>query len=494
MGADRGRAGRAEGEIRDTPEGRPAEEPPRGARGVLSHGEGAAGPARQDAGTTGDGAAGTASSTESGRATPGGETAALSQEEQKRLEAERKAAAEAAEQAAREQAAREAAERAVASATAAGGFNVGGVFREVARPRLVGSHGAVAVAGTIRSCFEALGYEVEEQEFRFNPLPGRFGLPALGGLHLVAGGAAAALLYSGYPVAALAVLALALVAAVLLALFATRMIDSLQAGSIPGMNMMARRPGARPRYVIMAHRDSKSQPVPLAFRGAAIGLAVLSWLALLLVALASMTMVPDPTLVLVAGGVAVLSGVGLVFCWADDRSDGALDNASGVVAALNVAAREADAGDVAFLITDAEEMGLAGARAAAPLLPPVFGVINLDGLDDEGSFYVLERFGLWRKKGLAPHLAAALLQEAEFRGEAADRRDLPAGIPTDHIPLVRAGIPALTLMRGTRRSLRRVHRPADSADSLQGDGIRRATDLLCGALARLREQSRPLER
>jgi hypothetical protein len=31
----------------------------------------------------------------------------------------------------------------------------------------------------------------------------------------------------------------------------------------------------RPRYIVMAHRDSKSQPVPLAFRGPAIVLGVL---------------------------------------------------------------------------------------------------------------------------------------------------------------------------------------------------------------------------
>ena len=92
------------------------------------------------------------------------------------------------------------------------------------------------------------------------------------------------------------------------------------------------------------------------------------------------------------------------------------------------------------------------------------------------------------------HLAAALLQEAEERGEAADRRDMPFGIPVDHIPIVKAGIPALTIMRGTLQSLRRVHRPDDSLDHLRGDGVVRTVDLVCGALERLRAQSRTLER
>jgi hypothetical protein len=415
-------------------------------------------------------------------------------EEEKRLEAERRAAAEEAERAAREQAAKEAAERAVAAVTAAGGFNIMGVLREIAKPRLTGSHGAAEVGGTIRASFEALGYEVRDREFRFNPWPGRFGITAVGVLYFIGTLAAAGFLYANEPYSAVAVLLILLVLAGFIGLFARPAIDALPLGSQPGMNMMAKRPGSRPRYIIMAHRDSKSQPVPLAFRGPAIIAGVLAWLALLVAALAHTARPIHPGLILGLGVVAAIAGLILIFCWVDNRSPGALDNASGVVTALNVAAREADAGDIAFLITDAEELGLAGARAAAPHLPPVYGVINIDGLDDHGPFYVLERFGVFRKQGLAPHLAAALLQEAEARGEAADRRDLPFGIPVDHVPVVKAGTPALTLMRGTMRSLKRVHRPGDGLDSLQGDGIRRGADLICGALARLREQARPLER
>jgi hypothetical protein len=244
----------------------------------------------------------------------------------------------------------------------------------------------------------------------------------------------------------------------------------------------------------MAHRDTKSQPVPLAFRGPAIALGLLVWIALVIASLMHAARPLAGAIILLLGAIGVITGVVLIFCWVDNRSPGALDNASGVVAALGIADRERDAGDVAFLITDAEELGLAGARAAAGGLPPVFGVINLDGLDDEGTFYVLERFGIMKKRGLAPHLAAALLQEADARGEAADRRDLPFGIPVDHIPIVNAGIPALTVMRGSMKSMRRVHRPGDDLDHLNGDGVRKTIDLVCGALDRLRSQARLLER
>jgi hypothetical protein len=428
------------------------------------------------------------------------EAKARREEEARLAEEKRKAEEEAAEQA-RQEAARAATERAVAAATgsaaggpAGSGYDAAGVLREMARPRLTGSRGAREVGETIRACFEALGYEVTDRPFRFNPWPGRFGITAVGVVYLAATLAAAGFLYAGHAFGAIALLLILLVVAGLIALLARPAIDALPLGSQEGVNIMAQKPGSRPRYIVMAHRDSKSQPVPLSFRGPAIILAAVVWLALLIAA-AMHTARPVPeAVILLLGALGAIAGVILILCWVDNSSPGALDNASGLTAALGLAAREAEAGDIAFLITDAEELGLAGARAMAPHLPSVFGVINLDGLDDDGTFYVLERFGTFRKRGLAPHLAAALLQEAEARGEPADRRDLPFGIPVDHVPVVKAGTPALTVMRGTLKSLRRVHRPGDDLEHLRGDGISRTIELVGGALTRLREQSRPLER
>lgn len=374
-------------------------------------------------------------------------------------------------------------------------FDPGEALREIATtPRLTGSEGAEEAGAKIRARFESLGYEVDEQEFTFSALLGRFGITAVGALYLVTAFTASMFLYTNHPLGAIALLLILLVVLGFGAMFARAAIDSLPFGRLHGVNMFATRAGRKPRYIIMAHRDSKSQPVPLSFRGPAILLGLLVWLALFVASLMHAARPLPDGLILLLGAAAVVTGVILIFCWVDNRSPGALDNASGVVAALGIAAREQETGDVAFLITDAEELGLAGARAAAGGLPPVFGVINLDGLDDHGTFYVLERFGVMRKTGLAPHLAAALLQEAEALGEDADRRDLPFGIPVDHIPIVRAGVPALTLMRGSMKSLRRVHRPGDDLDHLRDDGVRKAIDLVCGALARLRAQSRPLER
>jgi hypothetical protein len=373
-------------------------------------------------------------------------------------------------------------------------FDVAATLRYIAKPRLTGSDGAAEVGAAIRSTLERLDYDVNEQRFTFSPWLGRFGITAAGVLYLAATFTAAMFLYTNHPYGALALLLVLLLIIGLTALFARAAIDSLPFSRVEGQNLFASPRGGRPRYIIMAHRDSKSQPVPLAFRGPAIALGILAWLALLIGALFHIARPLPGLLILLLGALATAAGVVLIFCWVENGSPGALDNASGVAAALGIAARERGAADVALLITDAEELGLAGARAAAPTLPPVFGVINLDGLDDDGEFFVFERFGVLRKSGLAPHLAAALLEEAAARKENAHRRDLPFGIPVDHIPIVKAGIPALTLMRGTVRSLRRVHRSIDDLDHLRGEGVSRTIDVVCGALGRLRAQARSLER
>lgn len=373
-------------------------------------------------------------------------------------------------------------------------FDAAAVLREIAIPRLAGSEGAAEVAGVVRQRFESAGYDVAEQPFTFNPWPGRFGITAAGALYLIATFAAAAFLYTNHPFGAIALLLILLFVVGLGAFFVRAVIDSVSWGEQQGTNLFATVSGGRPRFIIMAHRDSKSQPLPLAFRGPAVILALLVWLAMIGAAIMHTAEPVAGSLIIVLGVAAVIAGVLLIFCWADNNSPGALDNASGVAAAIGIAAREQGRGDVAFLITDAEELGLAGARAAAAGLPRVFGVINLDGLDDGGTFHVFERFGILRKKGLAPHIAVALMQQADEMSQPLDRDDLPFGIPVDHIPIVKAGLPALTIMRGTMKSLRRVHRPGDDLNHLRGDGVTLTVELVCGALERMRAQARPLER
>ncbi len=366
-------------------------------------------------------------------------------------------------------------------------FDAGAVIRALARPRMTGGPGADAVEADLRARFEALGFQVRDLPFHFSMTAGRFTVTKLASVYTLGVFVAMLLLLSELPAGALATLIIAL-----LLIFAgigymrRNGIEDLPWGRSEARNLWIQREDARPRYVFMAHRDSKSQFLPLSFRGPTILIGILAFLALIVFAFLSLAQYVGSGLVLVAGLVGFICGLLLVVSWASDFSPGALDNASGLATLLGIAAREKDAGDVAFLITDAEELGLVGARAIAPRMPAVFGVINVDGIDDEGTFIVAERFGWPRPAGLAPHLAAAILGAAAALGLNAQRRDVPFGIMLDHMPIVQAGTPALSVLRGTLGSLHRIHRPADSPEHLNGAGVMQCIELLCGALERLR--------
>ena len=367
------------------------------------------------------------------------------------------------------------------------------LLQMLARPRLTGSRGALEVADVVRARLTRFGYQIQDYPFTFSTWPGRFAVSAAGLLFLIGTVGAALLINLRHPGVGLVVLLLTLVLAGGIAALSAPLTDMLPFGKVTATNMLAARAGGTPRYIFMAHLDSKSQPVPLAFRGPAIMLAILAWIAFVAYALLALL---DPVWLRgdITSVLAVLAGAAgllLVFCWSGNRSPGALDNASGVATILALAEAERERDDVAFLITDAEELGLVGARSIAPKLNPVFGVINVDGIDDAGSFFVLEKFGI-PPRHIAPHLVAAILQAADALKQPAQRRNVPFGLLLDHLPVARAKLPAVTLMRGSFASLRRVHQRADHTGNMTGAGIETAVRLLRDALALLRQEAAQL--
>lgn len=358
----------------------------------------------------------------------------------------------------------------------------------LARPRLSGTPGAAECENELRDRFQALGYEVRELPFRFSSWPGRFGLPFVGALYLLGVLSASFLIFAGNGLYALGALLALLIVVAAFAGLSRHAIARLPFGRVETANWLVHRPGATPEHIMVAHRDSKSQLLSLWLRIGAIAFAPLAWVGLLVLAILELvapSLVWTPLLLALAAG-GTLAGAGLALARADNRSPGALDNASGVAALLGIARRERDHGDVAFLVTDGEELGLAGAWAAAAQIPRVSSVINLDGLDDEGGFYLIERYPRGRVGGLAPTVAAALLTAAQRLDYAAERRRLPVGLLADHIPFARAGFQALTILRGTHRSLQRAHRPHDDKHHLRGEGVAATVALVSGALSMLR--------
>lgn len=356
------------------------------------------------------------------------------------------------------------------------------VLRDLARPRLFGTAGATHVATLVRARLEAAGLAVEVQGFRFSTWPGRFAVPVLGAVLLCAFAGAALLGLRDQAASAAAVLAATMLVLLPVPFLAGPAVMHLPFGRATGMNLLAVRPGATPRFLVVAHRDSKSQPVPLGLRIAAAAVVLFALPGALVAAVSGVVTV---TLALSAAGIAA-SAI-LLACGVGNASPGALDNATGLAALLELAVRE-KAGDVAFLVTDAEELALAGGRAAARAWTHAEAVINLDGLDDEGPLRILVGRGRAAVLRAAP-LQEALAAAARDRGQAVGTHTVPAGLMVDHLPFAAAGAPALTVMRGHTTALATVHRRKDAVGRLTGAGSMQVAAVVTAALATLRERT-----
>jgi hypothetical protein len=214
---------------------------------------------------------------------------------------------------------------------------------------------------------------------------------------------------------------------------------------VHGINLIAR-PSERPAIWLVAHYDSKGQPISMAVRLA--GFAALSLGIIVLAA-----WLPAAVILLVIGG-----GI-LLFNRVNDNSPGALDNAAALIAVFMALDQLPRAHTVGVIFPDAEEYGLVGARALARERADLFegaSVVNLDGLDDAGRPTAF----LHRPGPLGRAVADAL--------HARRWRWLP--VIVDGIALARVARECVTIMKGNSRTMRIVHRPADIADRVRLDG------------------------
>ena len=329
------------------------------------------------------------------------------------------------------------------------------------------------------------GFEVKQRSFSYSAFPGMWGTP-IAGLVLLAAAIVAAIgaVRGGAATDRGLVIGVALVVAVSvsgwwLGRYGTRRLPFARR---LGVNLEGRR--GVPRVWLMAHLDSKSQPVSLLIRAAAAVGVLASWVCLILVWTASRISPLPGVLLLGAATCGAVASVPLLLSWVGTRGSGALDNASGVAAVLRAASIIDRAIPVGVLITSAEELGLAGARdwvqsRAAGV------VINCDGVDDQGALTITAT-------GAGRHLLQFLRRNGVLGLEARLRRGLP-GILVDSTAFVDAGWAACTVSRGTLYSLARVHTAHDTLDRMSGVGVESAAGViasLVGAIVAARNSSK----
>lgn len=348
-------------------------------------------------------------------------------------------------------------------------------------PRGAGTEGEARARKFCADYLTRAGFEVTEEEFSYSVLPGKWAVPLLGLLSLTWFAVLAASLDRTVPERTVRAGMTFLPVFAVLLLAARTLMRRPRFMLRRARNLIAVRGGA-PRVWLMAHLDSKSQPVPMLVR---IGGILLASSAMLLTIVASFIprvydlgnvfWVPV-TVAGAAGSLAVLlSTVG-------NRSPGALDNASGVAAAMLTAAITPSGTPAGVLLTSAEELGLAGAwawvreQAERHAIPHTRYAINFDGLDDVGALICMAGSG-------NPFTGALRLAASETGADLRVRKVLP-GIMVDSSALSRSGWDAVTISKGNFSTLARIHTPGDRTDRLTGTGVAEAVEMVTNFMER----------
>lgn len=314
---------------------------------------------------------------------------------------------------------------------------------------------------------------MSEHEFDYSQFPGRWATPSAGLVIPLMATTVVILRFrvDWWPFAAGATTAVLIG----LALFiARRGVLDFPFARATGVNLEATRGPGRDEPVVwlIAHIDSKWQPVSMLARVAGVIVVAASLVGLVVGLVFSPEMVADCLAALWIGAMP------LMFSVVGDRNHGTLDNASGVVTVLDAIAALPATTSVGVLITDAEELALAGATAWARGRAPGIA-LNCDSVDDDGDLVVMF-------SRVAPRaLVSSLGRAASKSGERIRTIRLIPGILTDSVALANAGWQTVTLSRGTVRTLGRIHTSRDSLATMDGRGIDGAARVLARAVMEL---------
>lgn len=353
------------------------------------------------------------------------------------------------------------------------------------RTRFAGSENESEVRRLCSTLLEAEGMSISESEFEFSEFPGRYGAPVVAFLWLVAAlFTRHVFLRHGGAGPAMAVLWIGLSISVAVGMWLTRH----GTARFPAMrsrsaNLIAGR--GDPQVWLVAHLDTKSQTLPMIARivaivTAAVALGVLALLvALEWLATAAVGEPAISAIIQIVAVIAAIATVPMILCLVSDRSLGALDNASGVIAVILAAGLLRTRPDLGVILTSGEELGLAGARAYAQSAGRPAIALNCDTIDDAGGFLCMARRST---RGSA----VSALMRAAARGRVPLRvRGMIPGLLVDSIAFADAGWDAVTLSRGNIATLAHVHTSSDTRERLNGTGIAKAALLLAATVEEL---------
>lgn len=348
----------------------------------------------------------------------------------------------------------------------------------IARPRAAGSVEESDARAYCRAHLESHGFSVTEEPFEFSAAVGRWAVPVAGALTFIVLAGVASLVTVGANGRLLGLLLVVTTVALALGGWwaSARGVLTLPFARQRSVNVVATR--GTPDLWLVAHLDTKSQPIPSLVRAAAF---VLMTGTLLFVGVAGLWGQIDafPRFFAMLALLGAIGAVVLSLSGVGNESPGGADNATGLAALLLVAQRLRPGSSLGIVLTSAEELGLAGARAWVASRAPG-QAINVDTVDDHGRVRCMTHGARSRP------LARALQSAAGYGPPGFTVGPLIPGILTDGVALAAAGWSAVTLSRGTLSTLGRIHRPSDSVSRLTGEGADHLATLLVTYLERQR--------
>ncbi len=339
------------------------------------------------------------------------------------------------------------------------------IAEDLSFPRLSGTEGEEKAKEIIINLLRNIGYTPEVEEFVFSLLPVEFFLKFS---QVVIGilSASAIFLFNDFRILSF-LIALILIFIIIKSTGWSGFIESLydiKFFTRKSSNIFFKKVLRKdyPDIIFLAHYDSKSQTYPIVLRIILNLIGIFSLIISIMLIIAGFILGWKlPVIVCFISGIfSALPFVLLIFNFTRNKSPGAIDNASGVAIVLELAhtLREWKGGaNLYFLLTGAEELGLAGAirfiqRHEGDFVKEKSFFINFDGIGGAGNLVITTRYGI-------PPFCTSVKLRSYLRGILRERglkfRDvyLPIGAGLDSIPIGARGYDAITISCGGIRNV-----------------------------------------
>ncbi len=352
------------------------------------------------------------------------------------------------------------------------------IAEQISIPRLTGSSGEHKVKEIIIDFLESIGYTPDVDKFRFSIIPAEVALKVIQIL-LGSSSALALFIFNKHPFLSL-LISIIIAGTIIFLTGWSLLIEKLYDFKIlirESDNILAKSflHDGLPDVIFMAHYDSKSQTFSIRFR---VLLNIIGIIAVLLsiifIILCFLLGFQLPAvLVFILAISSLLPYLILIFNFTGNSSPGAVDNASGVAVVLELARilREwKGKANLFFLLTGAEESGLAGAIRFIQKYENNFRkgrtfFINFDGISKEERPVITAKYGLLATRS-SRKLERWFLDIFNKHGITPRTAWLLTGAGLDSIPIALRNFDSITISCGKIHTAKKIHSPFDSKENL----------------------------